>query len=435
MSTNRKASGKTLVLAAVLAVAAAVTWFALRPGSMSMVPSPEPHAATETQAGVTPKTAMATDDSEPKAESPAERSKRTPLPAVIQPVSRPVAAPPATAPIPAVVRTEATPYTRQLVDGLTNLNFSHGPISKEHADQWKQSLQGLIAQGSAAAPAIRDFLEQNQELNFAAIGGGEQLEQSSLRSAMINALAQIGGPEATSVMLQTLQATTLPSEIAQLALILEQQAPGQYRQEAMNAINEVLGMAGKGELPAGWDVAPLFKTLQNYGDPAAASVLDQLQPEWKYYATMSLASLQGGIGVPSLVREVQDLTAGSKRDFAYQMLAQIAGQYPDVGAALLEQARANQISDSAWRKIATGLGGDQYAIGVPPGDPISNAVTMPGLKTYHIQSGSQNFHSLPVSEEAVEQRLALINQLLSATASPTAQAALQSAKDSLIGKR
>src|SRR5439155_16428358 len=298
----------------------------------------DPNAAAEGQQGAAQASEQVADDSEPKAQSPSERSNRTHLPVVIQPVSRLAAPSAATVSGPAVVKTEATPYTRQLVAGLTNLDFSRGPITKEQADQWKQSLQGLIGQGSAAVPAIRGFLEQNQELNFAAIGGGDQLGQSSLRSAMINALAQIGGPEANSVMLQTLQATTLPSEIAQLAQILEQQAPGQYRQEALSAINEVLGMAGKGQLPAGWDVGPLFKVLQNYGDAGTASVLDQLQPQWRYYATLTLAGLQQGAGVPILVHEVQAPAAGSKRDFAYQMLAQVAGQYPDATTALLDQA-------------------------------------------------------------------------------------------------
>ena len=54
------------------------------------------------------------------------------------------------------------------------VDFSRGPITKEQAEQWKQGLQGLIAQGSAAVPAIREFLEQNQELNFGAIAGGER---------------------------------------------------------------------------------------------------------------------------------------------------------------------------------------------------------------------------------------------------------------------
>jgi hypothetical protein len=323
------------------------------------------------------------------------------------------------------------PYTRQLVYSLTNLDLSHSAISRDQVDRWKQGLAELKSQGTVAVPAIREFLESNQELNFAAVNGGELLGESSLRSALLNVLAQIGGPEGSAVMLQTLQTTTLPSEIAQIAQYLEQQAPGQYRQETLNAVNEVLAMSSKGELP-GLDVGALFKVLQSYGDGATASAIGRLEAPWKYYATMSLAGLQGGEGVPVLIGELRDASAGGKRDFAYQMLAQVACQYPEAGTALLEQARANQIPDVTWRKLATGLAGDQYQIGAPPSAGGPDTPPLSGLKTYHVESGNQNFYSLPLAPDGqVQQRLALIDQLLSATGNPVAVTALQSARVTL----
>src|SRR6266436_6458967 len=428
MQRQNSLSKPILTVVGLALLAAGIAWFVFKPGQ-SQKPSPDANnsVSQEQPAATSPVEQTAADDAELRPQSAAERAKLSQAPVVIQPISRPAVA-------PAVARTEPSPYTRQLVAGLTNLDFSRGPITKEQAEQWKQSLQTLTAQGAAGVPAIREFLEKNQEMNFGALTGGDQLGQSSLRSAMINALGQIGGPEATAAMLNTLQSTTLPSEIAQLAQALEQQAPGQYRQETMSAIQEILGMAGKGQL-AGYDVGPLFKVLQNYGDPAAASVLDQLQPDWKYYATMSLAALQGGAGIPSLIHEAQDPAGGGKRDCAFQMLAQSASQNPDATAALLEQARLNQIPDSAWRKIATGLAGDQYVIGAPPADATVNPGSLPGLKTYHSQSGNQNFYSLPVGADGqISQRLDLINQLLSATSNPQAVAALQGARDILTGK-
>src|SRR6266404_3636904 len=411
MQRQNSLSKPILTVVGLALLAAGIAWFVFKPGQ-SQKPPPDANtsASPEQPAATAPAEQATADDAELRPQSAAERAKLSQAPVVIQPISRPAI--PAAA--SAVARTEPSAYTRQLVAGLTNLDFSRGPITKEQAEQWKQGLQTLTAQGAAGIPAIREFLEQNKELNFSALSGGAQLGQSSLRSAMINALAQIGGPEATGVMLQTLQSTTLPSEIAQLAQMLEQQAPGQYRQETTSAIQDILGMAGKGQLE-GFDVGPLFKVLQNYGDASSASALEQLAPQWRYYATMSLAGLQDGAGVTSLVREAQDPAAGGRRDFAYQMLAQVAGQYPDASAALLDQARANQISDSAWRKIATGLAGDQYQLGTPPGD----ATPLPGLKTYHIQNGNQNFYSVPVASDGqMEQRLALINQFLSATSNP-----------------
>ncbi len=427
MSRNNRRSAPTLVISGLAVVAASIIWISFRQSSAP--PSPAAEQGTAERAQATP---TATDDAEPRAQTPSERASAPRLPAVIQPVSRPAA--PTVAPTVALPAPSA--YTRQLVSGLTNLDFSRGPVTKEQAEQWKQGLQGLISQGNAAVPAIREFLEQNQELNFAAISGGDQLGQSSLRSAMINGLAQIGGPEAMAVMLQTIQATTLPSEIAQLAQILEQQAPGQYRQETLNAINEVLAMAGKKELPTGWDVGPLFKVIQNYGDANAASILEQLQPEWRYYATLSLSGMQDGAGLQALIHEAQDPAAGSRREFAFQLLAQNAAQYPDASAALLEAARRGEIPDAAWRKIATGLAGDQYQLGSPPIPPGGTSASLPGLKTYHIESMNQNFYSLPVGSDAqVSQRLELINQLIAASSNAAAQAALQSARQTLGGPK
>jgi hypothetical protein len=389
--------------------------------------SPAPDATVTTP---TPGTA-AQGDSEPR---------EVPLSKYISD-SRPPATIPATgrtasAAQPAVSRTEPTPYARQLVASLTNLDLTHGPITREQAQQWKQGLQVLTQQGAAAVPAIREFLEQNQELSFSAVSGGELLGQSSMRVALIDALQQIGGPEAMAVMLQTLQTTALPSEIALLARNLEQLAPGQYRQETLNAVNEVLAMADKGQL-AGWDVGALFQVLQNYGDASTASALAQLQSKWNYYATLALAGLPGGEGVPSLIRQVQDAAtgAGGKSSLTLQILAQVAAEYPDAGAALIEQARRNQIPDGAWRKIATGLAGDQYQIGTPS-ELSALSPSMPGLKTYHIESGNQNFYSLPLnanlSSDQIGQRLALIDQLLAAaSSSPAAMEALQNARASL----
>src|ERR1700733_7015973 len=47
----------------------------------------------------------------------------------------------------------------------------------------------------ASVPAIQQFLAQNQDANYAGVSGADALGYNSLRSAMLDALAQIGGPE------------------------------------------------------------------------------------------------------------------------------------------------------------------------------------------------------------------------------------------------
>src|SRR5262249_47044343 len=136
----------------------------------------------------------------------------------------------------------------------------------------------------------------------------------------------------------------------------------------------------------------------------------------------------------TLIHDVQDTSGGGKRDFAFQMLAQMAAQYPDAANALLEQAKSGQLSDSVWRKIATGLAGDQYQIGSAPIDPGQGPGSLPGLKTYHIESGNQNFYSLPLGPDAtIQARLSLIDQLLAANPSQSAMQVLQQARNQLAG--
>jgi hypothetical protein len=381
--------------------------------------SPQPEAVAAAAQSTEPAAAGGTtEDSELRPLTPEEIAKAPRPVAVIQPTNR-LTAVPATGP----PRQQPSPYTQQLVAGLAQLDPSGGPITAEQAAQWKQNLRTLIEQGAAAVPAIREFLEKNVEFDYNAVKAGQLLGQPSLRGALLDALQQIGGPEATSAMLDTLRATTMPTEIAKLSEYLEKQAPGQYRQETLGAIHDVLTMASGGQLP-GWDMAALFPVLAKYGD---AATLQQLQPQWRYYATIALAGLEGGQGIPALVSQLQS----SRNDFALQLLAQQASAYPEATAALIEQARGNQISESAWPRIVASLTGDQFNVGTP----AEALGSMPGMKTYHIQSGNQNFYSQPLASTAADaqipQRLAVIDQLLAATANPSALQALRQARESL----
>ncbi|HXJ73379.1 MAG TPA: hypothetical protein VNM37_11010, partial [Candidatus Dormibacteraeota bacterium] len=264
------------------------------------------------------------------------------VPRAVETVSRP-ALPQGQAPRP-----ELTPFTRQLVTSLTELELNRGPFSGEQADQWKHGLQQLIQQGNAAVPAIREFLEQNRDLNF---GNGSSLGYSSLRSAFFDALQQIGGPESQALLSETLQTTSVPSEIARLARYLEQQAPGQFRDQIGAAARETLGQAARGEL-RGWDVGPLFQVLQTYGHASVVSDLERNASKWNYYSVLTLANLPSGEGIPSLIRLAQEPSANGSARVAMEALAQVAVQSADASAALVEMARSGRFSERNWIEAA-----------------------------------------------------------------------------------
>src|SRR5881396_567750 len=205
-----------------------------------------------------------------------------PIPEPLPPVREPavVAIPPkpartsATAPAtPPVAWPEPSPHSRQLVNSLARLDLPGGTMTPEEAAAWTQNLQQLVQRGSDAVPAILEFLKQDKDLDFGS-GLSQTLGYGSVRRAMFDALAQIGGPEAVQAARETLQNSADPREIALLAQTLDKLAPEEYRQEAVQAAREALGMAANGKLQ-GADVAPLFEVLGKYGGGAAISDLEQ----------------------------------------------------------------------------------------------------------------------------------------------------------------
>ena len=344
-------------------------------------------------------------------------------------------APPALAPAPTVSRPEPSVYTRQLVAALTNLDFKAGPLTPEKTAAWRQALQQLTQQGAAAVPAIREFLERNRDIDFTAANAGSALGESSLRFALFDALKQIGGPEAQALAAQTLQTTADPREIALLAKNLDQQAPDQYRQAAVDAARAALAMAAEGKL-AGRDVGPLFGVLQQYGGADVVPDLERATGQWRYYAAIALAGLPDGAGVPSLIQMVEDPNGAAKggRQAALQMLAEVSPQYPAASAALLDQAKLNQIPNATWINISEVLAGHSYQIGGPEADSAGTG-SGSNFKSYHLEFGNQNFFSSPnstvLNTDQINQRVSLIDQLLAVNANATAAELLQRSRASL----
>jgi hypothetical protein len=330
-------------------------------------------------------------------------------------------------------------YAQQLIAQLTQAKLGGAVMTAEQAQQLRQNVNELTQQGAAAVPAIREFLDKNQDLSFGE-GSARLVGYPSLRVGLLESLRQIGGPDAVEVSRQVLQTTADPLELAVLARNLEEAAPGQYREDALNAARETLAQIAEGKL-AVKEVALLFQVLQTYGDPSVAADLQKALPQYGYYATMALAGMPSGDGIPSLIQLAQDSagTGTSQAKFVLQMMAQMSVQYPDAGAALVELARQHQVPESAWGLIAQGLAGDQYQFTRQLPDDTFPIVGGPGVKTYHIESGNQNFFSTAFPENwsptEIDQRRALIDQLLAVNSSPVAVDALQKARGWLAGNK
>ena len=164
---------------------------------------------------------------------------------------------------------------RQLATNVATIGFAGGVIRADQPDEWKKTLQQLTQQGAASLPAIRQLLAFNADIQFSGA-----TNNTTMRLDLLDALRAIGGPEATALATQTLLTTADPREIARLARLLEEQEPGQHRQELLNAAREGLQLAAAGRLSA-QDVGPLFGVLQQYGDASVLADLEGATGQWK----------------------------------------------------------------------------------------------------------------------------------------------------------
>lgn len=157
-----------------------------------------------------------------------------------------------------------SPPPKEVVDSIVSIATLTNEVTHEQAVKFHEGLTELIRQGAASVPAIQDYLDKNVDSNYGNVKGAEELGYNSLRHALVDTLKQIGGPEAEGSMLHVLQTTAEPNEVAELGKDLEQMAPGQHRDEVMQAAKEALDMAYNGQLDANIERGPLFRLFQMY---------------------------------------------------------------------------------------------------------------------------------------------------------------------------
>lgn len=244
----------------------------------------------------------------------------------------------------------------RLVDELTKIG--RGPVTAEQAARFKADLKELIRRGAGSVPAIQKFLEQNANISYADVPGGDQLSYSSLRATMIDALDQIAGPEAQSAMLETLQTTAMPGELLQLANDLDALAPGKYHDQIVQGVQETLAMAAAGQLPSDTELEPAFHALQTYGKSNTTDDLANNNP-LQFYAAVEWANMPDGQGLSSLI-QMEKTSTGDSQVIATEMIAQMAGQNPDALDTLADMAQNGQIDQDVWVKLAPILAGDEY---------------------------------------------------------------------------
>jgi hypothetical protein len=304
---------------------------------------------------------------------------------------------------------------KELVAELLEISSMEGPITAEKAEKFKHDIEELIKQGVASVPAIRELLDKKVEYDFADVAGGDEMGYASLRASLIDALKQIGGPGAQEAMVQVLQTSALPSELLELAKNLDQEAPGQYRDQILNAARESLAIAATNPLAANIELGPAFRIIQNYGDANTTAGAAKNEPA-NFNNAINLANMPEGQGLAALVQMAENPSSASGQTIATEMIAQMAGQNSKAIDALMQMAQNGQISNGTWEKLAPILGGDQYQIANSPAQSANADTTAsqnPGLTIINNATTS----------DQINQRIALIDQFLGLVPSDSAAAA------------
>lgn len=285
-----------------------------------------------------------------------------------------------------------------------------GKLSPEELAAFLSWIRGLATGGSTAMAGLRDFLMSGVDAPLIKASGAP----SRLRVAALEALRGMGSAEAVGLALEVLVKTREPLEVVAVAELIEARAPGDYRQWVVDVARALLRQAG----PAGGDgvgVGPLLKILGEAGEVTPAE-LEAGPGHQREYATVTLALLPDGGGIPALVGRIkgsEGAIASPEGQLALQLLAQTAGAQPRAATELVAIAREGLIPDSLWSEVARLAGGEER---IQLNEPPEGA--MLGRHYLYKEGGTELLYRArgqgPLDGAEVQARIELMGRLLDA---------------------
>jgi hypothetical protein len=170
-------------------------------------------------------------------------------------------------------------------------------------------LEQLTQLGPPALPAIRQFLASGQDVAFSPPGGKgprdvksltDALVPPSLRFALFDVVRQIGGEDAEKILAETLSRTGRGLEVAYLTQVLEEMAPGKYKDTALAAAHNLLASGTAS------DRDYLFEVLRRFSDSSyvATAQAQLVQPSGQVDRS-ALRYLQQTLGEQSVALAAQ----------------------------------------------------------------------------------------------------------------------------------
>jgi hypothetical protein len=153
--------------------------------------------------------------------------------------------------------------------------FRLGPGQGRSARQLIYYFESLAELGADALPVIRDFLARNEDFEYTGDSRrGQSLIPASLRLGLFDVLRRIGGHDAEGLLGDVLKTTARGLEIVAVTRILEEIAPGKYREIALASAHELLANPVPVTQPGRLDQRSrdhLFDVLAMYKDTSFAA--------------------------------------------------------------------------------------------------------------------------------------------------------------------
>lgn len=332
---------------------------------------------------------------------------------------RPSFVAPTAPPQPAQPALPASLTAPEIIAKLLALKSSPGETVRgaRQAIYW---LEGLIAAGPAALPAIRDYLSRNEDVDLAPVAlskaarAGEFLVPPTLRLGLLEAAKRIGGTDSEILLAEVLNTTRRGSEIAWLSRALDEMAPDKYRDAALAAARDLL--AGNAASPANdrGERDQLFGVLTMFGDTSFVSA-----------AQAQLLRADGGVDRSALKYLQQTLGP--------QAVALAAQLYDDP-----------RITDPANKEPFARLALNYVGVDPQANEFYQRAINDLKLSARHRkdliedlnQDGFTNPKKLTAADlPLVQNRIALIEQLAPRATDPVNMAAFSEAYKDLINMR
>jgi hypothetical protein len=236
----------------------------------------------------------------------------------------------------------AKPAPEELLRRLAVMKFTPGPGQARAARQILVVLGQLAECGPNALPAIGQFLSSNADVEYDRLAEAkvprdiravtDAVVPFSLRLALFDVVRQIGGDDAERLLAETLGRTARGLEVACLTQLLEEMAPGKYRDIALAAAQALLSGATGDRLQRDY----LLSVLRRFNDASfAAAAQAQLVQSDGRIDRGALRYLQESLGEQSVAVAAQFYKDGRITDAdSREPLARVALTY--VGAS--EQA-------------------------------------------------------------------------------------------------